>query len=316
MTHRVSAPVRVIIGPTGGGKSAIAMALAERFHLAIISADSRQIYTGFDIGTAKPSAQDRAHVPHFGIDVIDPMSRYSAFQWAADVDRWERLAHDLGRLPVIVGGSGFYVRALVSPFDAASPPNEPARDALHRWLSQLSAEELQRWCWRLDPRRATLGRTQQLRAVETSLLLGTRLSDSFHPEPALARAVDPRTSAARYLVVDPGPLLATRIAERTRGMLAAGWVAEIEALMARVPEDAPAWGASGYRVLRDAIVGRGSLDAAIERVVIETRQYAKRQRTWYRHQLPAEQVTKIDSSAPDALERASAWWASDDERRS
>ncbi len=293
------------------------MALAERHHLAIISADSRQIYAGFDIGTAKPSAHDRARVPHFGIDVIDPMLRYSAFQWAADVAQWERAALDLGRRPVIVGGSGFYVRAFVSPFDAASPTTEQARDALNQWLSQLSGAELQRWCGRLDPTRATLGRTQQLRAVETALLLGTRVSDSFRSEREVARA-DPtaRTSAARYLVVDPGPLLATRITERTRGMLASGWVAEIEALMTRVPEEAPAWGASGYRALRDAIVGGGSRDAAIERVVIETRQYAKRQRTWCRHQLPTEQVTQIDSSAPDALERASAWWESDDERRS
>jgi tRNA dimethylallyltransferase len=316
MTVRSAVPVRVIIGPTGGGKSALAMALAERHNLAIISADSRQIYTGFDIGTAKPTVQDRARVPHFGVDIIDPVQRYSAFQWATDVPHWERAARDAGRGSVIVGGSGFYVRALVSPFDASSPPNEQARVELNRWLALLSSAELRRWCRRLDPDRAELGRTQQLRAVETALLLGTRISESFLTEQARAAHADsgPRAIAARYLVVDPGLSLATRIAERTRAMLAAGWVSEIEKLLERVPENAPAWGASGYRVLRDAMVAGRSLEVATERVVIETRQYAKRQRTWCRHQLPAAQVTQIDSRASDALERASTWWESDDER--
>lgn len=320
MTHPESSPLawRVIIGPTGGGKSALAMALAERYDLSIVSADSRQIYQGFDIGTAKPTPHDRARVPHYGVDISDPSQRYSAFQWASDAEHWVRAAHDVGRRPVIVGGSGFYVRALISPFDAASPPNVPAREALNRWLSQMTSDDLKRWCGRLDPARAVLGRTQQLRAVETALLLGTRLSDTLGASRPGASGGEPtpRASAARYLVVDPGASLATRLAERTRLMLASGWVAEIQALIRNVPEDAPAWGASGYRVMRDAIASGRSLDAAIERVVIETRQYAKRQRTWCRHQLPAAQVTQIDSRSLDALARASAWWESNDERRS
>ena len=118
-------------------------------------------------------------------------------------------------------------------------------------------------------------------------------------------------ASARYLVIDPGPVLAVRIANRVHQMIADGFVQEVERLRQTIAPDAPAWTASGYRVVRDALDAGGgvrALDAAIERVIIETRQYAKRQRTWFRHQLPADQVTRIDPDAPDALERVLGWW--------
>ena len=110
-------PLRVIVGPTAAGKSAVAMRLARDLHLAILSADSRQIYRGFDIGTAKPAIIDQSTVPHFGIDVIDPTRRYSAHAWSSDALRWQREATRSGRGSVIVGGTGFYVRALVQPLN-------------------------------------------------------------------------------------------------------------------------------------------------------------------------------------------------------
>jgi tRNA dimethylallyltransferase len=210
--------------------------------ITIVSADSRQIYRGFDVGTAKPSTAELELVPHRGIDVVDPEERYSAYRWACDSIGWIGEAELAGRTPVVVGGTGFYVRALVDP---------PAD-------------------W-----------------------------------PPLARRF-----RARYLIVDPGPVLAGRIRERVAAMLAAGWMDEVGRLMGSVAEDAPAWLASGYRMLRSAARGgEVSLDDASERVVIETRQYAKRQRTWFRHQPDPAAVTRLDPLDESFFERAMEWWS-------
>jgi len=304
------------VGPTAAGKSALAMHLARARGLAIVSADSRQVYQGFDIGTAKPSLADRQAVPHYGIDVVPPTTRYSAHAWAADAARWSFDAASAGIPPVIVGGTGLYVKALVSPLDPVPTLDPDRRDRLGAWLATCSLDEITRWCRRLDPARAHLGPTQLLRAVETALLAGTRLSDWLRFAQG-ANAVSDTTPdalpspSARYLVVDPGPVLATRIAHRVHQMIAHGFVQEVERLRQTIAPDAPAWSASGYRVVRDALDAGGdarALEAAIERVIIETRQYAKRQRTWFRHQLPAEQVTRINPDAPHALDQTLDWW--------
>ena len=284
------------------------MQLAQQHGLSIVSADSRQVYRGFDVGTAKPTAAERALVPHYGIDVADPSERYSAHRWAESAGGWIQDAGEQGRAAIVVGGTGLYVRALFEPLDAVPALDTDRRAALARFLDTLSMSELERWCARLDPSRAALGRTQRLRAIETALLSGRRLSNSLRAsgsEPA-------RTSSyqAHYLVVDPGPVLATRIERRVHDMLTAGWEEEITTLMTTTAHDAPAWKASGYAVLRDAVEGRVTRAAAIERVIIETRQYAKRQRTWFRHQLPEAQVTHLDPLAPDAMQQAMRWWQS------
>jgi tRNA dimethylallyltransferase len=298
-----SLPVlRVICGPTAAGKSGLALALAARHPIAILSADSRQVYRGFDVGTAKPSAAERAAVPHYGVDVADPEERYSAAQWAGAADGWVRDALASGREPLVVGGTGFYLRALFNPlFDA--PSLDPARRAaLDEVVGALPVPELRRWCERLDPERAPLGRTQLLRSIETALLLGRRLSDLQREAPRAPRY------AARYLVVDPGSVLADRIAARVDAMLDCGWVEETRGLAARVAADAPAWNASGYATVRRLASGELRRDEARHLVTLETRQYAKRQRTWFRHQLAGE-VTVVDPGDAHALERAEAWWS-------
>lgn len=210
--------IRVIVGPTAAGKSARAMELAARGNVAIISADSRQIYRGFNIGTAKPSATDRLEVVHYGVDIVDPTESYSAYRWAVDAAAWTSASLTAGKTPLIVGGTGFYLKSLFDP-----PYDVP-------------------------------------------------------PVPRLSLVPE-------YEMVDPGPSLRDHIETRVDQMLAAGWVAEVEELMRTVPRDAIAWKACGYRNLRGYIEGKYSLDYARERAIIETRQYAKRQRTWYRHQL-------------------------------
>jgi len=304
VTDEAPAPaiLRVVCGPTAAGKSALAMGLAERHCLAIVSADSRQVYRGFDIGTAKPDLADRARVPHYGIDVAEPTARYSAAAWAGSLDGWIADARAGGRDALVVGGTGFYLRAVSSPLFTEPPLDADRRAAIADVLAPLAVDTLRAWVMQLDPARAHLGRTQLLRAVEVALLTGRRLSELQTEGARTARY------SLRYLVVDPGPVLAERIATRTRAMFAEGWVDEVRALQRTVPPDAPAWNAAGYQVVRQLAGGEISEAQAVERVVIETRQYAKRQRTWFRHQLPASHVVRINPDDARRDQIADAWW--------
>jgi tRNA dimethylallyltransferase len=294
-----AAEILVICGPTAAGKSDIALRLAQRTGRSILVADSRQVYRGFDIGTAKPTTAEQGLVRHHGIDVAEPTERFSAAQWAGMANGVLE-AHEPERRPIVVGGTGLYLRAL---FDGLF--REPETDAVRRtlllaWLGGLPTDELRRWVTELDPPRATLGRTQLLRAAEVSLLSGMRISDLHATE-----ATRPRWRA-RYLVIDPGPSLQRRIERRLDAMIAGGWLEEVQRLRA-LPDDAPAWKASGYRALRDVVDGLVSIDEARERILIETRQYAKRQRTWFRHQLPEEFTVRVHPEQGDLDAIVSRW---------
>lgn len=298
--------VRVICGPTAAGKTRAALALARSHAVSIVSADSRQLYRGFDIGTAKPSHEERTAVPHEGVDVLEPMERASAAWWAERADGWIRTASAQARVPLVVGGTGLYLRALFGALFEEPPMDADARRALQQELGALSVAELRRWVERLDPARAHLGRTQLLRALEIALLTGRRMSE-LHAE----RRTTPRWRA-RYLVVDPGDRLQRDIRARVESMIAEGWVEEVERLVETVPEDAPAWNASGYGAIRDVVQGRARVAHAVERVTIETRQYAKRQRTWFRHQLAGEDVTRVDPARDGWEEVIETWWHESD----
>ena len=299
--------LRIICGPTAAGKSALALDLAEMFGAAIVSADSRQIYCGFDIGTAKPTREECARVTHYGIDVAEPQERFSAARWAVEADVWIESAGEIEKEPVIVGGTGLYVKALVEPLFSAPELDATRRGELERELESMSVVELRRWCSELDPSRAGLGRTQLLRAIETAVLAGKRISD-LHADHNSEREANGPGIAASYLVVDPGDSLAARIEERVERMLGSGWIAEVEGLSREVSPDAPAWKASGYSVIREHVEGDLDLSTTKERVIIETRQYAKRQRTWFRHQLPPAAVTRVNPEDSRARAVAREWW--------
>jgi tRNA dimethylallyltransferase len=293
--------IPVICGPTAAGKSEIALRLAEQFGRAIVVADSRQVYRRFDIGTAKPSAGERRRVTHFGIDLVDPSQRYSAAQWVSDAST----ALQAQPKAIIAGGTGLYLRALFEGLFSEPEIDAARRSQLLGWLETQTTDELRRWTQHLDPVRAHLGRTQLLRAIEIALLTGNPIS-RLHAEAAGSTPI----SQPSYLVIDPGPVLQERIAKRFDQMVEAGWLEEIQALRSAVPDDAPAWNASGYRALREVVDGSLTLRRARDRVIIETRQYAKRQRTWFRHQLPPQRtmrVNPLDDGAEQAIER---WWRS------
>jgi tRNA dimethylallyltransferase len=293
--------IPVICGPTASGKSAIAMWLSRRREIVVINADSRQIYRGFDLGTSKATQDERARVPHRGIDVVDPVERYSAAQWAGLAQRAIHEAVAAGRIPIVVGGTGFYIGALFRPLWAEPPLDAERRAALQSAFAGQSTDELRRWCAALDPARAHLGRAQLLRAVEVALLTGMPLSE-LH----VAQARSP-VYRASYLLVDPGAEWASRIAERAAAMLDAGWADEVRHLIDVVPADAPAWNATGYDVVRRHVLGELDRGATLDRIVIETRQYAKRQRTWFRHQLEHGRVQRVVSGAPGWQETVDRW---------
>ena len=296
------ADLRIICGPTAAGKSALALELAGRFGAAIVSADSRQVYRGFDVGTAKPTDAERARIPHFGIDVIDPGERYSAALWAEAATRWIAQAEDVGRTPVVVGGTGLYIRALATGIFEEPPIDPQRRTALAAVTAQLPLDRLRQWCEKVDPQLAHRGRTQLLRAIEIATLTGTRLSDLHRTTARAGR------SAVRYLVVDPGPVLAARIEARADTMLGGAWQEEVRSLAERVADDAPAWLASGYRWVRRLVKGEVDFATARMRIIIETRQYAKRQRTWFRNQLPPESTTRLSPEDPEFIRIAERWW--------
>lgn len=296
------ADLHIICGPTAAGKSAIALSLAARKPATIVSADSRQIYRHFDVGTAKPSSAERARVPHRGVDIVDPTERYSAASWAEDATRWIAEARDAGRRPIVVGGTGFYLRALALPLFKEPPLDSRRRAALARELAAMTTPELRRWCETMDQARAHLGRTQLLRAIEIAVLTGRPITQWHRDHPGISAV------RARWLVVSPPPpVLAQRIEERAVAMVRAGWEEEVRELTQTVAEDAPAWNATGYRTVRERVRGRLTREAMLARIIVETRQYAKRQRTWFRHQLPAERVTRIDPTEDGALERVTQW---------
>jgi len=271
----------VIVGPTAVGKTAVAIALGQRLPVTIISADARQVYRRLDIGTAKPAAALRAQVPHQGIDLVDPGERFSAGRFARDAAGWLTAARAAGRLPVVVGGTGFYVRAIADGL-FQEPPLDPARrDQVREWATTLPGTDLSRWALRLDPRFSGGGRQRAARAIEVALLTGRPLS-LWQRMARVAGVMRPW-----YIVLTlPRELLRRRIAERVDAMLAAGLVDEVKDELARgTAPTAAGLDGVGYREVVAMLTGQLYKDDLRDAIVRSSRQYAKRQETWFRNQL-------------------------------
>lgn len=291
----------VITGPTATGKTALSLDVAERLDGEIISMDSRQVYRGMDIGTAKVTPDQRARVPHHGLDLVDPDERYSAGRFARDARRWIEEIRARGHTPILVGGTGFFLRALTHPLFREPEMPERAREALKRWLERQPEEKLRRWLADLDPATArTLeasgGRQRVARALEVALLTGRPLS-WWH------RHAPPETPPLPLLIFVlwlPREQLYRRINDRVLEMIEAGWVDEVRALLERGYDlDDPGMVATGYPELVAYIRGEWSLEEAIEATQRATRRYARRQFTWFRHQLPPGAIW-LDATRPRA----------------
>ncbi|MCY3912741.1 MAG: tRNA (adenosine(37)-N6)-dimethylallyltransferase MiaA [Chloroflexi bacterium] len=270
----------VVTGPTASGKTAAALALADDFPLEVISADSRQVYRGMDVGTAKPRADERARVPHHLVDIIDPPETYSAHRFVQDARRALDDIRSRGRVPVVVGGTGFYIKALVEASLLADvPPDAELRHDLDALQAREGVAGLAARLERLDPMRAaTIDRANPRRLVR-AIEVAERGGAAVGSRPAPSSAI---------LGIDvPVDVLATRIERRAHAMYAGGLIEETRALLERgVPPDAPALSGVGYREAAAVLNGSLTLDEARRRTASRTRQYARRQRTWFRHQLP------------------------------
>ena len=278
-------PVLCVVGPTAAGKSALALELAGPLVGEIVNADALQVYRGFDIGTAKPGAEDRRRVPHHLLDILEPHQQFSAGEFARRARRAIDEIQSRRRLPMLVGGSGLYLRALVegiSPIPAVDPE---LRRRLRQRLEAEGLEALRAELSRLDPetaaRLAPADGQRLLRALEVALGTGRPLSAWLAERPVGGGGIDAvwiGLTVARALLYD-------RIAVRVGRMLAAGWVDEVRRLLESGLEPSlPAFQAIGYRELAAYIAGDSTLAEATERIVRATRRYAKRQMTWFRRQ--------------------------------
>jgi tRNA dimethylallyltransferase len=299
------ASVPVLVGPTAVGKTAVAVALASHWAHEVISADSRQVYRRLDIGTAKPTKKERARVPHHGIDLVEPGTRYSAGHFARDAVRWLEQVRAGGKQPVIVGGTGLYIRALAEGL-FSEPPLDPAkRRTLDAWTARLEPIELLRWASRLDPGFRGGGRQRAARAIEVALLSGHPLS--YWQQIARAQgALKPW-----YIVLTvPRAVLHNRIARRAEEMVRRGLIEEVAAVLAEGHgPGAPGLDGIGIREAVEYLHGQRPRESVAEAIAIGTRQYAKRQETWFRHQLSGNVVT-LDATRPSdklAAEIAGLW---------
>jgi tRNA dimethylallyltransferase len=283
--------VPVLVGPTAVGKTAVACALAEHWPITVISADSRQVYRGLDIGTAKPTPDVLEQVPHVGLDIVDPGERYSAGRFARDATRW---LMEIGpsRLPVVAGGTGFYVRALADGLFREPPIDAKAREKFRAWAA--NADALGAWAARLDPEYRGGGRQRASRTVEVALLTGRPLS-TWQREAKAEGAMRPwyvRLTAPRRFLHD-------RIERRVGAMLRAGWVDEVRQLLqAGVAPDAAGLDGVGYRDVIAHLQGAITEHELADAITASTRQYAKRQETWFRHQLIGHPVITLDGTDP------------------
>ncbi len=272
-----------ILGPTATGKSALALTLAERFDGEIINCDSTAVYRGFDIGTDKVSESERRGIPHHLIDIADPIDDYTAAQYARDAAAAIRDIHARGRLPFVVGGTGFYYRALTRglfPGPAAAPA---LRQRLERIAARRGHEFLHRMLRRVDEPSAARIHPRDLkrlvRALEVFLLTGRPLTEHFADTASPIPDVEPIAIGLRL----PAEAISERVTRRVDEQFARGLLDEIRGLLARgVPETARPFGGLVYRQALEQLHGVRDEPATRALIAQENRRYARRQLIWFR----------------------------------
>lgn len=273
------------MGPTASGKSALAMKLAEHFPIEIISVDSAQVYRHMDVGTAKPSREDRAQVPHHLIDIAAPTARYSAAEFKRDASRLIADICNRGKVPLLVGGTMLYFKALTQGLNDLPAANHQVRAAIEARAAELGWSRMHEHLAAIDPETAArlhpADRQRIQRALEVFQISGRPLSTLL----AEAKREVPTTEFLRLaLIPSDRPALHDRIAQRFDAMLSAGLIDELRALRARyaLSPEMPAMRAVGYRQTWGYLEGTIDVATLREQGVFATRQLAKRQLTWLR----------------------------------
>ena len=290
MPSKSETPVIAIVGPTASGKSTLGIEVALQLNGEIINCDSVQVYKEIQIATAKVPLEERKGIPHHLIDFVSPAINYTAGEWAREAANKIEEIESRGCVPLLVGGTGFYLRALRNPFFVSPPTDESLRQRLTRIRERHGAEHLHRLLNRVDPTSA-----QQLfprdwprvqRAIEVYFQTGKSIVDQQPTRP------EPHESSRRLRILalnPPRAELYQRINERTEAHFRAGLVEEVRDLLARgVPPLSNALGAHGYRRVVEYLQGLRTLESALEQTKLDVRHYAKRQLTWFRHEAGVE----------------------------
>ena len=271
-------PLLVICGPTGVGKTAAAVHLAARLGIEVVSADSRQVYRGKDVATGKPTRVEQAAVPHHLLDVIEPDERYHAARFRKEALAGIDAIRKRGKLPVVVGGTGLYIRALLKGLDPAPPADPALRIRLEAVAAERGVPELHAQLAALDPVAARKlhpnDRVRIIRAIE-------KHGRSGGEEGGWSRAVSP-WRVLLFGLCQERSVLNRRLEERARGMLSGGMMVEVKRLLgAGYDETTPGMAGIGYRQFAAVANGRMTEAEALALMVRDTRRYAKRQMTWF-----------------------------------
>ncbi len=279
-------PLIVLVGPTAAGKTATAIALAERLGAEIVSADSRYLYRGMDIGTAKPSPAERARVPHHLIDVTTPDQPWTLAQFHSAALAALAAIHARGNWPLLVGGTGQYIRAITEGWQV--PPGSPSSELRAELEANLARDGV--WAlavrlWEVDPASAARVDVRNPRRVIRALEVALTTGESFVSQ--RRRAAPPFAITALGLTL-PRPELYARIDARVDVMLRAGLVEEVRGLVAQgYGWDLPALSALGYKQIGQYLRGECGLDEAVRRIKSETRRFVRRQANWFKPTDPA-----------------------------
>lgn len=274
--------VAVLVGPTAVGKTAVALELAKAIGAEIVNADSLQVYRELDIGTAKPTPEERALVPHHLVDVVAPPEPYDASRYSHDAREIIAGLHGRDVPPLVAGGTGLYLKALLSGLFMEGSPDAKIRQRLRRELTDQGLAALHERLRRLDPASAWRLHPHDtyrvLRALEVIEATGEPLS-AWHDSHQFR---DAPYQTLKLGLIRPREELNRRIEARVEAMLAQGWLQEVRGLLERYPPDLKPLQALGYRHLIAFLQGRWSWEEAIELLKRDTRRYAKRQLTWFR----------------------------------
>jgi tRNA dimethylallyltransferase len=283
-------PIIAIVGPTASGKSTLGINIAREINGEIINCDSVQVYKEINIATAKAPLDERQGIPHHLIDFVSPDINYTAVEWAREATKMIDEIESRGRVPLLVGGTGFYLRALRQPFFVSPPTNECLRRRLNQIREKHGAEHLHKLLRRIDPHAAgqlyprDWPRVQ--RAIEVYLQTGRSIVDQQPERP------EPPESSRRLRILalnPPRAELYERINERTEAHFRAGLVDEVRQLLDRgFSPDSNALGAHGYRRVVEYLKGLRDFESVVEQTKLDVRHYAKRQLTWFRHEANVE----------------------------